>query len=76
MRHAAKSLLSAVGFGHSKVVQDLSAFASGRPEEWLRQEAIEALSHLAQRGDAEARSARFEPPEHGGKRRKPFVIFM
>lgn len=54
VRHAAKGLLSAVGFGHCSIVHGLSSIVSCRKEAWLRQEAVEALAHLAQRGDTEA----------------------
>jgi len=54
VRHAAKGLLSAVGFGHHSVVNGLSRMANTGAEAWLRQEAVEALAHLAQRGDREA----------------------
>ncbi|CAJ1341243.1 unnamed protein product [Effrenium voratum] len=54
VRHAARGLLAAVGCGNESVVSGLAAIVQDRQEDWLRQEAVEALAELAKRGSKEA----------------------
>ncbi|CAE7396059.1 unnamed protein product [Symbiodinium natans] len=57
VRSAARMLLGAVAHGHEVVVSALAGIMQSREEDWLRQEAVEALSLLASRGNGEALAA-------------------
>ncbi|CAE7552888.1 unnamed protein product [Symbiodinium sp. CCMP2592] len=57
VRSAARMLLGAVAHGHEAVVSALAGIMQSREEDWLRQEAVEALSSLASRGNSEALAA-------------------